>query len=81
MAVPSFPASPKVCRHRRFYTFFKTNCVLLADRTADPTPVTTPLIDGGFLVRCAIRYGAELADTHALPAAIAQIRIDNSHIF
>jgi hypothetical protein len=74
-------SSPKARRHRSFAAFFKVNRVLLADGTADSTPLATSLIDGDFRGRGAIRYGAKLADTHALSVAVTQVRIDRSHIF
>ena len=56
------------------------NRVLWADRAAYPAPVAPSLIDDDLSVRDAIRYGAELADTHTLSAAVTLVRINRSNI-
>jgi hypothetical protein len=54
--------------------------VLLANRAADSAAIASGLVDDNFIVGRTVGYGAELAETHALPAAVAKVGVNGSNI-
>jgi len=50
-------------------------------RTADAAAKAAGLVDNSFFVGSAIRYGAELTETHTLPTACALVVVSGGNIF
>ena len=71
---------PKRSRCRDVTACIETDRIFGADGAADTTAIALPLVYHGLFVCSAIRYGAELADAHALPAAVALAGIDRGNI-
>jgi len=72
---------PKCGRYGDIAARLKTDCVFCADRAADTAAVASFGVYYGLFICGAVSYGAELADAHALPAAVALVRIDYGDIF
>lgn len=72
---------PKCGRCGDFAARFETDCIFGADGAADSTAVAPFGVYHGLFIRCAVSYGAELADAHALPAAVATVGIDSGDVF
>lgn len=72
---------PKRSCCRDVAAWLKCDCIFGADGAADSAAVTSFGVYHSLLICCAISYGAELADAHALPAAVALVRIDSGDVF
>jgi len=72
---------PKCGRYGDIAARLKTDCVFCADRAADTAAVASFGVYYDLFICGTVSYGAELADAHALPAAVALVRIDYGDIF
>jgi len=72
---------PKRSRNGDVAARLNSDCIFCANGAADTAAVAPPGVYHGLFVCSAVSYGAELADAHALPAAVALAGIDSGDVF